>query len=251
MDNQNGAEESPPPLDEEYDWAVPIRIQRKREPGWRKPEKTRCVDRSSRFGNPFVVKRVKREFDVVWGSKGAAPRNFQPTKCKTKHEAHEVAVNSFRSWVTHPDQRELLRQAYDALGGFNLACYCDRDLPCHADVWIELSEKHWRRIFAAHKAAREEHRRYMEWLNDIPRQMEEMNERFMRGLREGEEILCRLDPNEARRILDLPPSASLDDAQKAFVALAKIHHPDVGGNPNEFMRIVNAYRSLKSIGGSA
>ena len=56
----------------------PIRIQRRRTLGWRKPPDTRIVDRSTAFGNPF---------------RAAAPTP----------EAHAEAVGLFRRWLAGAD----------------------------------------------------------------------------------------------------------------------------------------------------
>jgi DnaJ-class molecular chaperone len=47
-------------------------------------------------------------------------------------------------------------------------------------------------------------------------------------------------------ILNIPTTASADDARRAFVRLAKIYHPDkVGGSAEKFKEISAAYESVK------
>jgi hypothetical protein len=80
---------------------------------------------------------------VVWFYSGAgcarqAPAGFEPIKCWDDHEAHEAAMQHFRAWITHPDQADLLEQAQRELRGWDLACSCPLDLPCHANVLLEL-----------------------------------------------------------------------------------------------------------------
>jgi curved DNA-binding protein CbpA len=45
-------------------------------------------------------------------------------------------------------------------------------------------------------------------------------------------------------ILQIHKEATQKEVQKAFHALSKRHHPDVGGNPQEFQRINSAYEIL-------
>lgn len=92
----------------------PIRIQRRRLRGWRKPANTICVDRTSRWGNPFKV--------------GVhAPNNA-------------VAVDKFKTWIISqdPEAEALLARAKRELRGKHLACYCNLSEVCHADVWLQL-----------------------------------------------------------------------------------------------------------------
>jgi histone H3/H4 len=43
-------------------------------------------------------------------------------------------------------------------------------------------------------------------------------------------------------ILGIDPQASKATIVNAYRALSKVHHPDVGGNPDDFIRLQNAYR---------
>jgi hypothetical protein len=94
------------------------------------PPNTKDVTRSTMFGNPFAVTKPMRgagpSWRVVWFYSGAgcgrqAPAGFEPIKCWDYHEAHEVAVQHFRAWITHPDQAELLGVVRHRLAGLNLA----------------------------------------------------------------------------------------------------------------------------------
>jgi hypothetical protein len=93
---------------------MPMRFQQRREKGWSKPPGGRCVSRPSRFGNPFEPDRLG-----------------DPA-------AYAAAAARFREWVTSPEQAELLAEARRELRGRDLGCYCRLDLPCHADVLLEL-----------------------------------------------------------------------------------------------------------------
>ena len=88
----------------------PRRIQLSRAKGWRMPENTVKVDRSTKWGNPYPV----------------APGRTA-----------EQAVRGYRLYVAQmPGLREM---AARKLRGRNLACWCRLDKPCHADVLLELA----------------------------------------------------------------------------------------------------------------
>ncbi|WP_105615550.1 J domain-containing protein [Vallitalea okinawensis] len=46
--------------------------------------------------------------------------------------------------------------------------------------------------------------------------------------------------------LGLPPTATWEEVKEKFRALAKIHHPDQGGNAKKFMEVYEAYKKLKN-----
>ena len=77
----------------------PLRQQRKRTKGWRKPEGAVCVTKPSKWGNSFTV------------DKG----NPRP------------AVTLFEAYVL-PDLD------VSPLKGVVVLCWCPEDEPCHADV---------------------------------------------------------------------------------------------------------------------
>lgn len=95
---------------------MPERVQLRRTKGWRMPPNTVKVDRTTRWGNDFVM----------------------------AHEGtRSLAVESFRFFAegnvaAFPD-------FYESLRGKNLACWCPlvdehgNHVPCHADVLLELA----------------------------------------------------------------------------------------------------------------
>lgn len=118
---------------------MPMRIQRKRSKGWRMPDNTICVDRSTGFGNPFPI--VAAESSSMGKAKKAwcvgtwtGPAMWF---CDTKEEATELSVKAFRSWIAAPGQETLREKAKLVLRGKNLACWCSAGQLCHADVWLE------------------------------------------------------------------------------------------------------------------
>ena len=89
---------------------TPVRVQLRRTKGWRMPENTVKVDRTTRWGNDFVM----------------------------AHEGtRDRAVESFRIYATGIARE--LPGYFDALRGKNLACWCREGLACHADVLLELA----------------------------------------------------------------------------------------------------------------
>jgi hypothetical protein len=95
---------------------MPSRFQQRRVKGWRRPPGSRCVTVPSRYSNPFRP----------------APRDLSDPA------AHAAARALYRDWITAPDQAGLLAAARRELRGLDLGCYCPLDLPCHADVLLEL-----------------------------------------------------------------------------------------------------------------
>jgi hypothetical protein len=100
------------------------RIHLSRAAGWKMPANAVKVDRSTKWGNPFVMgQRFTRE-DCV--------RTF-----------HELVVGR-KVCMGRGDpaaQHAYLRQVdndLEELRGKNLACWCPLDEPCHADVILEL-----------------------------------------------------------------------------------------------------------------
>jgi Domain of unknown function (DUF4326) len=90
----------------------PVRIQLSRKKGWRMPADTEKVDRSTGWGNPFVI--------------------------SSKIDAQE-AVRLFAAWIEeHPIFVEKIKAH---LVGKNLACWCKPGAPCHADVLLKIANE--------------------------------------------------------------------------------------------------------------
>lgn len=98
---------------------MPDRIQLRRSKGWRMPPNCRKVDRSTRWGNPFIP--------------GLPSPNAPATIVADKHHAYLL----YKAWA--PTQKALVDDAIEHLQGKDLACWCSADTPCHADVLLELS----------------------------------------------------------------------------------------------------------------
>lgn len=74
------------------------------------PDNTVKVDRSTPWGNPFLA-------------------------------SNAVASGKYRAGAVADEAPELLARARAELRGKNLACWCALDQPCHADVWLELTNE--------------------------------------------------------------------------------------------------------------
>jgi hypothetical protein len=112
--------------------AEPMRVQLKRTKGWRMPDNTVKVDRSTEWGNPFTVQMA-----IESGYANAAT-------------AQAFVVECFREWLglsrrgrdwwqgPESDRRKaFFAENIGRLRGKNPACWCKPGSPCHADVLLE------------------------------------------------------------------------------------------------------------------
>lgn len=131
----------------------PVRIRLSRKKGWRMPANAVKVDRTTRWGNPFVVGRVACD-----GSHAKSECD-----CQSYYGCEDAAgaVEKFREWrreiaATHRHVgSDFVRRWLAPLRGKNLACWCPLCAkhgdgkqigevcpdcaPCHADVLLELA----------------------------------------------------------------------------------------------------------------
>lgn len=98
--------------------SAPIRVRLSRAKGWRMPENTVKVDRSTKWGNPF---RVGEPYETVAAG---------PLVCTSAAEA----VRLFTP-CAYTRRQEIVAE----LRGKNLACWCQIGSPCHADVLLDLA----------------------------------------------------------------------------------------------------------------
>jgi hypothetical protein len=115
---------------------APIRVQLSRKKGWRMPPNTVSVARPGRFGNPFTPF-------------GCAEAGY----IGTARELARRCVEAFRVWIDTPYWREnwqgkesekaraRLLEGLPDLRGKNLACWCAADMPCHADILLEVANR--------------------------------------------------------------------------------------------------------------
>ena len=119
------------------DYVSPKRVQRQRAKGWRMPEGCVYVGRPTKWGNPF---RLCEE----WPTHDEVIRMYRDL---IDHgEAWWLSHPGTRweqrnRWRVHPSQRNWLDAAVirRELAGRDLMCWCPLDVPCHADVLLELA----------------------------------------------------------------------------------------------------------------
>jgi hypothetical protein len=107
---------------------MPERIQRRRAKGWRLPNNTVCVDRSTKWGNPFrVIPGRSQEYAV--------------TLFKHLVLSGLAAIVEDSSVETQESYRKMVASDIGELRGKNLACWCRAGAPCHADVLLWLAKQ--------------------------------------------------------------------------------------------------------------
>lgn len=106
------------------------RIQRQRAKGWRMPKNAVYVGRPTPWGNPFEVGA-----SYVYVNGIPMPTLFQPERRPVDDATHAVAL--YREWLDTRPRR--VAAIASLLAGYDLACWCPLDQPCHADVLLEVA----------------------------------------------------------------------------------------------------------------
>jgi len=100
---------------------MPARIQLQRRAGWRMPDNTVKVDRSTRWGNPLRPRAgysaAEAVADYVLWIEGDGAERFCAIAAR-RPSIHDIRLH---------------------LAGRNLACWCAPEAPCHADVLLRLA----------------------------------------------------------------------------------------------------------------
>ncbi|MFC9332081.1 DUF4326 domain-containing protein, partial [Kitasatospora sp. NPDC057015] len=106
----------------------PVRTQRRRTKGWRKPEGAVIVSRPSRFGNPCRVGLMQEMgYD---DPHAAAAANYETWLRGNRYDAPTDDADQ---------RRERILADLPTLRGRDLACTCQSDQACHADVLLRLA----------------------------------------------------------------------------------------------------------------
>jgi hypothetical protein len=87
------------------------------------PENTVKVDRSTKWGNPFIF--------IEDGTRAECVRKYREWCIPYRHGG---TMASFLE-----SEATTLRTIIAELRGKNLVCWCPLDQPCHADVLLELA----------------------------------------------------------------------------------------------------------------
>jgi hypothetical protein len=112
--------------------SAPVRIQLSRRKGWRMPPNTVKVDRTTKWGNPFLVGPQGNAAECVWLFGlllGGYHCLSYGTECGRRQDASFAA---FKVEIT---------AKYPTLRGKNLACWCRIGQPCHADLLLLLANR--------------------------------------------------------------------------------------------------------------
>lgn len=105
---------------------LPKRIQLRRVNGWRMPENAVKVDRSTKWGNPFIIGEDGDRAECVKLFRGLLRDGAAPG-------------GRLGDYARRLDHRAYILRNIDQLRGLDLACWCPLDQPCHADVLLELA----------------------------------------------------------------------------------------------------------------
>lgn len=106
----------------------PTRIQLSRRKGWRMPPNTVKVDRSTKWGNPFIVGQHGGRAYCVELHRALLVEGLRPGFC--------VAADNV------DEQQQYLQMVIKHIGdlrGKNLACWCPLTVPCHADTLLAIA----------------------------------------------------------------------------------------------------------------
>jgi hypothetical protein len=119
---------------------TPKRIQRRRTKGYKLPEGAVCVDRTTKWGNPFKVGENIRNDSPLWPYiADTIPGGARGLVALAPMTA-EQAVALYSSWVV---EQPHLMLSLGELAGRDLACWCPPPAVgepdhCHAAYLIEL-----------------------------------------------------------------------------------------------------------------
>lgn len=118
----------------------PQRIRLSRQKGWRKPEGAMVVARPTDWGNPISISDVWAQFP-----------SFSELQVATL-VVRDFSTLAHRGFLTLPNWRfangrrgpvawsyPSVDRIRTALAGRDLCCWCPPNLPCHADVLLEIA----------------------------------------------------------------------------------------------------------------
>lgn len=132
--------EIPPPLVDTYEAlgrllvrGMPVRVQRRRTKGYRLPPNTRCVDRSTRYGNLYRVdvfgralanELFQRSIEGYWSPQGIPDDLID--------QAYEIHCETWR---------RARDGYYNFPRGVDAACFCAEDEACHGDTLLARANR--------------------------------------------------------------------------------------------------------------
>lgn len=125
----------------------PVRIQLSRKKGWRMPPNTVKVDRTTRWGNPWVIGDNRYDSsandfvccettaDIVQAFRQFVDWDPDAPSILPCIDGGHLEISGGYSDEIHINRHSIRKY----LGGKNLACWCKVGEPCHADVLLELA----------------------------------------------------------------------------------------------------------------
>lgn len=108
--------------------APPQRIHRQQKLGAKIPPRTKVVGSSTRWANPWAVRRDEHGWYIQDVRCGAMVR------AGNEGDARELSLMYFEDWI-----KPQALVAQQQLSGWNLACWCKPPMPCHVDVLLEIA----------------------------------------------------------------------------------------------------------------
>jgi hypothetical protein len=118
---------------------TPVRIQLSRAKGWRMPPNTVKVDRTTKWGNPFIVGQQGDAAECVY----LLVLLHSGLLCVSSGEACGDRQQAYMSHAKHE-----IANGWPQLRGKNLACWCRIGEPCHGDLLLTLAnDKRKRPVF--------------------------------------------------------------------------------------------------------
>ncbi len=106
---------------------MPDRIQLRRTKGWRMPPNTVKVDRSTKWGNPFVVSQD--------GTRVQCVNKYRMLLSGYGFLGNRPSLGEQKSYLQY------VKNNISKLAGKNLACWCPLNSPCHADFLLDLAKQ--------------------------------------------------------------------------------------------------------------
>ena len=108
---------------------MPTRIQRSRKKGSRLSPNTICVNRGTKFGNPYKVSEYGREKAIQMFRDCL----LNATMCYYYFDELE-ATTQYNRFIWMANNIHLIREAD------HIACFCPLDVECHGDALIDISQ---------------------------------------------------------------------------------------------------------------
>lgn len=117
---------------------MPKRIQRQRTKGWRMPPYTIYVGRPTQWGNPFKAAAGDEPGRVVAAFRALMTGNDKWFRTHSGYSWTAGLIYSMTE-MCGETMAERSEKLLAPLRGMDLACWCQLDKPCHADVLLELA----------------------------------------------------------------------------------------------------------------